>query len=194
MSNARRDALPSIELVLGAAAAAARPRATRGCSCARGTTWCATRRGAAWRGAGGGGGGGGGGGDGGGRAHVYCADIFESGPGEGAVLGASVLRHREIIFDAARSTIAFADADCDAVTPSTSLMRGAFTFAPCAAALTRNGTPVPLLTAAATTEHGEEAEAPSSSMTAFFLTSPLGVVVRRIHERATRWWSWWRAA
>ena len=193
MSNARRDALPSIELVLrgsgggGAAARHARLLVRPWHYMVRYPSWSSMA-------VPGGGGGGGGGGDDGGRAHVYCADIFESGPGEGAVLGASVLRHREIIFDAARSTIAFADADCDAVTPSTSLMRGAFTFAPCAAALTRNGTPVPLLTAAATTEHGEEAEAPSSSMTAFFLTSPLGVVVRRIHERATRWWSWWRAA
>ena len=64
---------------------------------------------------------------------LYCAEIFNNGR-SGTVLGASVLRGREVIFDIASSTIAFADADCDALTQATSLMRGAYAFAPCPAA------------------------------------------------------------
>lgn len=66
----------------------------------------------------------------GGERQFYCADIFNNGRG-GTVLGASVLRHREVIFDLATSTISFVDADCDAITPSTAHMRGAYALAPC---------------------------------------------------------------
>ena len=64
----------------------------------------------------------------------YCAEIFNNGPSGGTVLGASVLRHREVIFDIDRSTIAFSDADCDTLTSSTALMQRAWAFAggPCA--------------------------------------------------------------
>ena len=66
------------------------------------------------------------------RERFYCAEIFDSGRDGGTVLGASVLRHREVVFSmAGAGSIGFVDAECDAVTPATSSLRGAFVFAPC---------------------------------------------------------------
>ncbi len=53
-----------------------------------------------------------------------CAAIFDNQRG-GTVIGASIMRHREVIFDLASSMITFVDADCGTSTPSTSAMRGA---------------------------------------------------------------------
>mmetsp|Transcript_52998 Transcript_52998/g.105342 ORF Transcript_52998/g.105342 Transcript_52998/m.105342 type:complete len:109 (-) Transcript_52998:50-376(-) len=60
----------------------------------------------------------------------FCAEIFDNGD-DGTVIGASLLRNRETIFDLATSTIAFADADCATLTLQTSRLRGAFAFSPC---------------------------------------------------------------
>jgi hypothetical protein len=60
----------------------------------------------------------------------YCADVFDNGLG-GTVLGASVLREREVVFDMARSIIAFSPADCMRMTAHNSHTKGAFAFAPC---------------------------------------------------------------
>jgi hypothetical protein len=60
----------------------------------------------------------------------FCAGIFNNGNG-GTVLGASVLRHREAIFDLDASTISFVDADCDRATPERSMLRGAYAFSEC---------------------------------------------------------------
>ena len=66
------------------------------------------------------------------RERFYCAEIFDSGRSGGTVLGASVLRHREVIFNLERrGSIGFVDAACEAATPATSSLRGAFVFAPC---------------------------------------------------------------
>jgi len=59
-----------------------------------------------------------------------CAAIFDNQRG-GTVIGASIMRQREVIFDLASSMITFLDADCSATTPATSAMRGAYAFAPC---------------------------------------------------------------
>ena len=61
----------------------------------------------------------------------YCAEIFDNGR-KGIVLGASVLRNREIIFDFNASTITFVDANCGELTPETANLQQAFAFAPCA--------------------------------------------------------------
>jgi hypothetical protein len=60
----------------------------------------------------------------------YCADIFNNGH-KGTVLGASVLRQREVLFDMGNGTIAFVDADCARLTPRTAALRDAYAFAPC---------------------------------------------------------------
>jgi hypothetical protein len=60
----------------------------------------------------------------------YCADIFNNGH-KGTVLGASVLRQREVLFDMGNGTIAFVDADCARLTPRTAALRHAYAFAPC---------------------------------------------------------------
>ena len=65
----------------------------------------------------------------------YCAEIFNNGPSGGTVLGASVLRHREVIFDMENSTIGFADANCDATSQATAQMQGGWAFAPCASSV-----------------------------------------------------------
>lgn len=94
-------------------------------------------------------------------ARYFCATIFDNGQG-GTVIGASILRHREVIFqmslgnvfdhgrrliipkdakdgvdeahlssradDTMQPTISFVDADCEQMTPRTSLLQGAFVF------------------------------------------------------------------
>ena len=47
------------------------------------------------------------------------------------MLGASVLRHREVLFDIPQGTISFVDAECERATPANAVLRGAFAFAPC---------------------------------------------------------------
>lgn len=64
------------------------------------------------------------------RPRHFCAAIFNNGNG-GTVLGASILRHREAIFDMDASTISFVDADCDRATPDRSMLRGAYSFSEC---------------------------------------------------------------
>ena len=59
-----------------------------------------------------------------------CAAIFDNQRG-GTVIGASIMRHREVVFDIASSSISFVDADCQTTTPAKSLMRGAYSFAAC---------------------------------------------------------------
>ena len=61
----------------------------------------------------------------------YCADIFSNGRSGGTVLGASVLRQREVIFDVAAETISFVDARCDEIDQGSAHMRGGWAFAPC---------------------------------------------------------------
>ena len=61
---------------------------------------------------------------------LFCAEIFDNADG-GTVIGASLLRDREAIFDLASATVAFVDTDCPALTLATSRLRGAFAFAPC---------------------------------------------------------------
>lgn len=75
----------------------------------------------------------------------YCAEIFNNGKNGGTVIGASVLRNREVIFDMAQSTISFVDADCDWTTHRTAHMQNAFTFSPTCAAeeAQQNGTSTP---------------------------------------------------
>ena len=60
----------------------------------------------------------------------YCANIFNNGH-KGVVLGASVLRQREVLFDMGNGTIAFVDAECARLTPRTAALRDAYAFAPC---------------------------------------------------------------
>ena len=60
----------------------------------------------------------------------YCANIFNNGH-KGVVLGASVLRQREVLFDMGNGTIAFVDAECAKLTPRTAALRDAYAFAPC---------------------------------------------------------------
>ena len=61
----------------------------------------------------------------------FCADIFSNGRTGGTVLGASVLRNREVIFDSAAETISFVDARCDTIDQGSAHMRGGWAFAPC---------------------------------------------------------------
>ncbi len=49
----------------------------------------------------------------------FCVAIFDNQQ-DGTVIGASIMRQREVIFELARSTISFVDADCDAISPATS--------------------------------------------------------------------------
>jgi hypothetical protein len=111
----------------------------------------------------------------------YCAEIFNNGRSGGTVLGASVLRDREVIFDMARSTISFVDTDCDATTQRTAHMRDAFAFSPtCASAedTRRNGTMNG--TALLSVEKQRPFERNSSSSWAgSLLTSMLGVLGAR---------------
>ena len=59
------------------------------------------------------------------------------------------MRQREVIFNIAESSITFVDSDCDSITPSRSLMQGAFAFAPCPPTNTTNaGGSTPALTRA----------------------------------------------
>ena len=63
-------------------------------------------------------------------ARHYCVGIFDNRNG-GTVIGASILRHREILFELDASRIAFVDADCATATPATSYLEHPFSFAPC---------------------------------------------------------------
>ena len=65
------------------------------------------------------------------RKH-YCVAVFDNQRG-GTVIGASILRHREVVFDIADSMITFVDANCEAATPAASFLRDPYTFAPCPA-------------------------------------------------------------
>jgi len=60
----------------------------------------------------------------------YCAAIFDNGR-DGTVIGASIMRHREAIFDLQSAAITFVDSDCEAATPRSSRMVGAYSFASC---------------------------------------------------------------
>uniref|UniRef100_A0A6V2NXU9 Peptidase A1 domain-containing protein n=2 Tax=Emiliania huxleyi TaxID=2903 RepID=A0A6V2NXU9_EMIHU len=60
----------------------------------------------------------------------YCLAVFDNGGG-GTVIGASILRYRETVFDLEASTITFVDADCGSITPQTSYLRDAFSFSSC---------------------------------------------------------------
>ena len=64
-----------------------------------------------------------------GRRH-YCAAIFDNQRG-GTVIGASIMRHREVIFDITANSITFADTDCNRLKPATSLLQEAYSFAEC---------------------------------------------------------------
>ena len=67
------------------------------------------------------------------RTRHYCVAVFDNQRG-GTVIGASIMRQREVIFDINANLIAFLDADCTAITPDASALRGAYSFAPCPAA------------------------------------------------------------
>ena len=60
----------------------------------------------------------------------HCVAIFDNRNG-GTVIGASIMRHREVVFDLQRSTISFSDADCTRMTPRASRLRNAYHFAGC---------------------------------------------------------------
>lgn len=60
----------------------------------------------------------------------YCIGIFDNQRG-GTVIGAALMRQREVIFDLEQSTISFLEADCTAITPSTSALAGGFAFDSC---------------------------------------------------------------
>ena len=60
----------------------------------------------------------------------YCVAVFDNQRG-GTVIGASIMRQREVIFDIAGSTISFVNADCTSITPATSHLVDAYSFAPC---------------------------------------------------------------
>ena len=60
----------------------------------------------------------------------YCVAVFDNQRG-GTVIGASIMRQREVIFDLVASTISFADAHCDTITPATSHLKDPYSFAPC---------------------------------------------------------------
>ena len=116
MTRVMRDAMPSIELLLDGPRGA-RPLLIRPAqymveykAAALGQSWPRKHRQ-----------------DG---AMHYCIDIFNNGR-KGTVLGASVLRHREVIFDLSNNTIAFVDADCGSLAPEAAALRDAFAFAPC---------------------------------------------------------------
>jgi hypothetical protein len=57
----------------------------------------------------------------------YCVAIFDNQRG-GTVIGASILRQREVVFDVARSEISFIDADCNTITPASSHLERAYSF------------------------------------------------------------------
>ena len=65
------------------------------------------------------------------RKH-YCVAVFDNQRG-GTVIGASILRHREVVFDITNSVITFVDKNCEAATPAASYLRDPYTFAPCPA-------------------------------------------------------------
>lgn len=63
-------------------------------------------------------------------ARHYCVAVFDN-QRQGTVIGASIMRQREVIFDIGANSITFADADCNRLTPETSGLKGAYAFAPC---------------------------------------------------------------
>ena len=69
----------------------------------------------------------------------FCVAIFDNHQG-GTVIGASIMRHREVVFDVRAYTITFADADCSRMTPRSSHLQSPFNFAPCSKT---NGTAAP---------------------------------------------------
>jgi len=60
----------------------------------------------------------------------YCVAIFDNHNG-GTVIGASIMRQREVVFNVRASTISFSDANCETMTARSSKLRGAYQFAPC---------------------------------------------------------------
>ena len=66
-------------------------------------------------------------------ARHYCVAVFDNQRG-GTVIGASIMRQREVVFDIASNMITFVDADCDSITPERSNLKDAYAFAPCPAA------------------------------------------------------------
>ena len=60
----------------------------------------------------------------------YCVGIFDNQRG-GTVIGAALMRQREVLFDLEQSTISFLEADCTAITPGTSALAGGFAFDSC---------------------------------------------------------------
>ena len=64
------------------------------------------------------------------KSRHYCVAVFDNQRG-GTVIGASIMRQREVVFDITSSSISFVDANCDTITPETSHLRESYTFAPC---------------------------------------------------------------
>merc|ERR1712216_642441 len=62
--------------------------------------------------------------------HNFCVAIFDNHMG-GTVIGASIMRHREVVLDVRSSTITFADADCTKMSPRNALLQSPFNFASC---------------------------------------------------------------
>mmetsp|Transcript_46853 Transcript_46853/g.123475 ORF Transcript_46853/g.123475 Transcript_46853/m.123475 type:complete len:137 (-) Transcript_46853:261-671(-) len=60
----------------------------------------------------------------------YCVAIFDN-HGGGTVIGASIMRHREVVFDVRQATITFADADCSTMSARSSHLQRPFKFASC---------------------------------------------------------------
>ena len=53
----------------------------------------------------------------------YCVGIFDN-QRAGTVIGASLIRQREVIFDLARGAISFVESDCANISPATSALEG----------------------------------------------------------------------
>ena len=64
------------------------------------------------------------------RGKHYCVVIFDNHHG-GSVIGASILRDRETIFDLTESTVTFVDTDCSTASVESAHLRGAYRFDGC---------------------------------------------------------------
>ncbi|KAL1514842.1 hypothetical protein AB1Y20_003927 [Prymnesium parvum] len=64
-----------------------------------------------------------------------CVGIFDNHAG-GTVIGASIMRHREVVFDVRGSTISFTDMDCSRTSPRSASLERPFSFSSCESANT----------------------------------------------------------
>ena len=62
----------------------------------------------------------------------FCVGIFDNQRG-GTVIGASLMREREVVFDLARSAISFVESNCATISPATSALEGGYAFDSCPA-------------------------------------------------------------